>query len=188
MTFNERGLLRLMKSEYKGYGYTVAQTGSGMVISGAMWGVAIMDHLVPNEVKSLIVLHTGKLPAEGEAIFCQKDNVTSKIYEMAVARITDLKTARVNGTPHRVAPTRLMFDRFRLWQRTNDLKVVLIDPEYQQILDYSDRDAYLVGGALFCENYAGIVWVERELRQEEDEALLKHLEMMQWVSLSEGCE
>lgn len=56
MTFNERGLLRVMKRDFKGYGYSVVRSDSGLVITGTGWGVAIMERLVPNEVKSLIVL------------------------------------------------------------------------------------------------------------------------------------
>lgn len=181
MTFNEKCLLRAMKSAFKGYGYTVAQTESGLVITGDMWGVAIRERMVPNEVKSLIVLHTGKLPENGCAIFCQKDNVSSKIYELAVERLAELHQGWKDGIYDTMAPTRLTMDRYRLWQRKKDLKLALIDPEYQQILDFTDREIYMVKGALYCESGDGIVWVNRELRMREDEHLLKHLEIMQWV-------
>ena len=68
MIFNEKGLICAMKSAYKDDGYTVAATDNGLIITAEMWGVHLNDKAIPNTVKSLIVLHAGKIPETGNAI------------------------------------------------------------------------------------------------------------------------
>ena len=58
MTFSEKGLARAMKAAYKNYGYTVAQSDSGLLIITDNWGVGIKEALIPNEIKGLIVCHS----------------------------------------------------------------------------------------------------------------------------------
>ena len=77
MTFNEKGLIRAMKAAYKEYGYTVAATDFGYIITGEMWGVSIHDKAIPNTVKGLIVTHAGKLPDVGNAINVKKGETSS---------------------------------------------------------------------------------------------------------------
>ena len=56
-----------------------------------------------------------------------------------------------------------------------------IDPENQQILDYSDHDAYLVGNTIFGVTVYGTVYVCREMVPPEDNVVIAHLEQMQWI-------
>ena len=68
-----------------------------------------------------------------------------------------------------------------MWQLPDCLRVHLIDPENQQILDYGDHDAYLVGNTIFGVTVYGTVYVCREMVPPEDEAVISHLEQMQWI-------
>lgn len=183
MTFCETGLIKAMKSAYRQEGYTVAGTSSGLVITGEMWGAFIHEKAIPNKVKSLVVLHTGKLPGVGEAINVTKGETGSMIYELAVAGIDRLDELYRNKMREVIRPTRLTVDGYRLWQQPDSLKINLIDPEYQQILDYGDRDAYLVGNAIYGETVYGTVFVLREDVAPEDKAMLAHLEQLQWIPL-----
>lgn len=180
MTFNEKGLARAMKAAYRNYGYTVAQTKSGLLIITDSWGVGIKEELVPNGIKGLIVSHAGKLPNEGTAIFIKKDSVCNKIYEIAVSRVRDLKQAWSDGLTARIMPTRFTLDGMNIWQRVNDLKMAVVDPEDMQIIDFTDLEAFEVARAIYCENYAGFVYVEPG-DPEDKSILLKHLEQMQCI-------
>lgn len=57
MMIYEKGLIRAMKQAYRDGGYDVAVTENGVLIQADGWGVEIMGEVVPNSVKSLIVLH-----------------------------------------------------------------------------------------------------------------------------------
>lgn len=181
MTFNEKGLIRAMKSAYKEEGYSVAGFDNGYVITGEMWGVSIPEKAVPNTVKSLIVLHAGKLPEAGKAINVQKSEIKSMIYEMAVERIQTLTSMYWDGKRGEICPTRLTMDGYRIWQQPDTLAVKLIDPANQQILDFTDQDAYLVGNTIYGLTVCGSVFVACEVAAPEDKPMLSHLAQMQWI-------
>lgn len=181
MTFCETGLMRAMKSAYKKDGYTVAGTSTGLVIAGEMWGVSINETAIPNKVKSVIVLHAGKLPGAGEAINVRKGETSSMIYDLAVAGIDRLDELYRDKKCEVICPTRLTMDGYRLWQQPKSLEINVIDPENQQILDYGDQDAYLVGNAIYGETVYGSVFVLRETVKPEDKVMLAHLEQLQWI-------
>ena len=180
MTFNEKGLTRAMKAAYRNYGYTVAQSESGLIIVTDSWGVGIRDHLVPYCIKGLIVSHAGKLPNDGTAIFIRKDGVCNEIYDIAVSRVLDLKQAWSDGFTMRIKPTRLTLDGMVIWQRCKDLKMAVVDPDDMQIIDFTDQEAFEVGRAIFCEDNAGFIYVEPG-DPEDKSILLKHLEQMQCI-------
>lgn len=181
MTFNEKGLLRAMKRDYKNAGYVVAGTDYGYIITGEMWGVSVHEKAIPNTVKSLIVLHAGKLPDVGKAINVRKDDISNWIYEMAVDGIESLDALYREKKREVIRPTRLTMDSYRLWQLPGDLQIRLIDPEKQQILDYTDNDTYLIKGAIYGTTVYGSVYVCCEAEVDEDRPLLVHLEQMQWI-------
>lgn len=180
MTFSERGLLRAMKQQFKGYGYTVAQTENGLLICCDEWGVGIRDHLVTNGIKSLIMLHAGKLPTEGCAIYCQKDLISTKLYEMVVDRVRGLMCEK---SSQKVLPARLTMDGMAVWQDPVRLSIFLVDPENQQICDFGDLDASVVDGALYGNTMAGVVYVECANKNDMG-PMLHHLEQMQWTALN----
>ena len=159
----------------------MAGTHQGLVIAGEMWGASINEKAIPNKVKSVIVLHAGKLPSVGEAICVRKGETSSMIYELAVAGVDRLDELYRDKKCEVVCPTRLTMDGYRLWQEPKSLAINVIDPENQQILDYGDRDAYLVGNAIYGETVYGSVFVLRESVEPEDKPMLAHLEQMQWI-------
>ena len=181
MTFCETGLVRAMKNAYKQDGYTVAGTDYGLIIAGEMWGVSIHEKMIPNKVKSVIVLHAGKLPDVGKAINVRKGETGSMIYELAVAGIERLDELYRDKKREVIRPTRLTMDGYNLWQQPDSLEIKRIDPENEQILDYGDQDAYLVDNAIYGETVCGSVFVLREGVAPEDKIMLYHLEQMQWI-------
>ena len=179
MTFNEKGLLRAMKQCYKRHGYTAAQMDNGLLVCCDMWGVVIRDDCVPYSLKSLIVLHAGRLPDVDEALMIHKDEVASEFYDVATLRLRQIREG-LKGRTERILPTRLTMDGKLLWQRARDLKMAIVDPEATQVLDWGDLDAWVAAGAIAAENVVGIVWAETEV-PEERKRMLDHLEEMQFI-------
>lgn len=70
MMIYEKGLIRAMKQAYRDSGYDVSVTDHGVLIQANGWGVEILGEVVPNSVKSLIVLHNGGLPRMDSAVIC----------------------------------------------------------------------------------------------------------------------
>ena len=186
MIFYEKGLIRAMKNAYKDDGYTVAATDTGLIITSEMWGVQLNEKAIPNTVKSLIVLHAGKIPEAGNAISVNKNETGSMFFEVAIERMDNLQELYFQGKRAAIRPTRLTMDGYRIWQLPDCLRVHLIDPENQQILDYSDHDAYLVGNTIFGVTVYGTVYVCREVIPPEDEAAVAHLAQMQWIPVELG--
>lgn len=181
MTFSEKGLIKSMKAAYRKYGYTVAQSDSGLLIFTDDWGCGIRDDIVPNAVKGLVVSHAGKLPADGKAMLVNKDGVSDEIYEVAVERVRSLKKAWNDGTGKRICLTRVTLDGMAVWQRGEDLKMLLTDPENMKVLEMTSMDAYEVAGAVYEESWNGIVWVQGAGREGRN-ILLEHLEQMQFAA------
>lgn len=181
MTFNDKGLLRAMKKEYKGEGYIVAGTDGGYVICCENWGVYIREQAVPNTVKSVVVLHAGKLPEVGKAIKVRKGEAANWIYEMAVDRIEILDALYKDRKRETILPTRLTMDGYGLWQNPKTLAIQRIAPENQQILDFTDNDAYLIDGTIYGATIYGSVYVACEHIAYEDKPLVACLEQMQWI-------
>lgn len=68
MVIGENSLVREMKEAFKGGGYTIiCRPGEATVIMCPYWAVEINDENLPREVLSLLALHMGYLPKEGEA-------------------------------------------------------------------------------------------------------------------------
>ena len=181
MTFSEKGLLRAMKAAYRRYGYTAAQSDSGLLIFTDKWGCGIRDDVVPDAVKGLVVSHAGKLPADGKAMLVSKNGVCDAIYDVAVERVRDLKKAWNDGTAKRIGLTRLTLDGMVIWQRAEDLKMLMTDPDDMNVLDIISYDAHEVAGAVYTENWNGIVWVEQS-SPDYKSIHLKHLEQMQFIA------
>lgn len=181
MTFSEKGLIRAMKAAYGSYGYTAAQSDSGLLIFTDSWGCGIREDIVPNAVKGLVVSHAGKLPADGRAMLVSKNVVGEEIYDVAVERVRHLKKAWNDGTGKRTCLTRLTMDGMAIWQRPEDLKMMLTDPEDMKVLEMTGMDAYEVAGAVYEESWNGIVWVQGAGREGRN-VPLQHLEQMQFIA------
>ena len=100
---------------------------------------------------------------------------------MAVDRIDSLRRLYHEKKRELIRPTRLTVDGYRLWQNPSTLAIKLIDPDNQQILDFTDNDAYLICDTLYGTTVYGSVFVHREVVAPEDLPMLAHLEQMQWI-------
>lgn len=69
----EKGLIKAMKQEYgKADGYTVANDGQSTWLVAGTWFAGVPNENLSNEIKSVIVLHFGRLPIAAEALSAEK--------------------------------------------------------------------------------------------------------------------
>lgn len=187
MIVNEKALVRGMKEAYKGSGYTVlVRANDTWVIYCGYWA-AIIDGQsnVPNEVLSLIVLHMGFLPGMETAYRVFKTDtgpaIQEEVYAVADETISKLEASRMQ--PDKIADiqqTKLMLRSYRVWQQEKDLKILLIDPKYESIMD-SKLGVRSSGDAIFQAGGISCVYVMR-VKTEANNAQIEHLSQMQWVT------
>lgn len=173
----EKGLLKAMKDEYNRGGYSVADDGNGRLwIVANTWFVGIRKQSVSNDVKSVIVLHFGRMPEESGAMNVKKgEDPNAELMDNVLTVPDMLVTAEPEGK-FRVTPVRLgdriMFqdDLFnvRLARETDVLPMRFINLAMlaNGWLTQDDGESFI--GALCCHGF-------------EDEAgKIQLLEQMDW--------
>ena len=187
MVINEKAMIREMKEAYKGYGYTVAvDHDDTWTVSNGYW-LAQIDgqHNVPNEILSLIVLHMGMLPDAGTAyrVYKTKDGpeVQDELLSIALehAKKLDVERQKTEEKPIYISATRLRLGGYRIWQQTENLQILMIDPRHESVID-SKKDVRIVADTLFKEGEISCVYV-CPVSKEQDKAQIQHLEQMQWI-------
>lgn len=173
----EKGLIKAMKDEYRTRGYSVADDGNGRLwIVADTWFAGIWKQNVSNDVKSVIVLHFGRMPEENGAMNVHKgEDPNAELMDNVLAVPDMLITADPEGK-FRVTPVRLgdrvMFqdDLFnvRLARETDVLPMRFINLAMlaNGWLTQEDGESFI--GALSCHGF-------------EDEAgKVALLEQMDW--------
>jgi hypothetical protein len=186
MVVNEKALVRQLKSGYKGGGYSVlVRPDDTWVFKTGEWVVTIEGQRnVPNEVLSLIVLHMGYLPGRETSHRILKGQngpiAQEEIYAVAnegVEMLEELREAKGNAEVKR---TKLMLGSCQLWQRTEDLGMLMINPELEQLLERK-QEILAVGGTICAEGEISRVYIV-QMANVGEKAHLEHLSQMQWVS------
>lgn len=132
---NEKRCAAALRAAFKGSGYRVLLNGGLVSVRAGCWAFEIGEEFLPREVLGRIVEHIGLIPGNGEAYLCRKGNVgqTLSVDEELLAWEKLREEARQARTPVRV--TRLWADGFQIWQETQNMRVLLIDPDRLQIVD-----------------------------------------------------
>ena len=188
MVIREKSLVREMKEAYKGGGYNVICTHEDtMVILCPSWAVEINNENLPREALSLLALHMGYLPKEGEAYKIMKADkeptVQKMLFDTAISliRTLEIKVAEAQDTvPVAVKKTLLTFDGCNVWQKTGNNGIILIDPEYESILRKKD-DVIMAGDAIYKEGEVSKAYVFRVM-DTRWENQLNHLGQIPWVA------
>lgn len=186
MVVNEKALVREMKAAYKEGGYTVAVWDGDWVISGTGWTV-IVEGIgnVPREALSLIVLHMGFLPENGEAweIF-KGDNgplIQKRVFEEAIEQVRRMEAEAEDAPANsEVRPTGLWLGNVRVWQRVADLKTILVSPRSSGIMKEL-KNVIVAGLWLALEGEISTVYIRAEDSLGR-EAKLEHLSRMRWIA------
>lgn len=188
MVIRERSLVREIKEAYKGGGYTViCRDEETTVIMCTHWMVEINDENLPREVLSLLALHMGYLPKEGEAYKIMKADkeptVQKMMFEQALLMVRKLELPLMHQKESpkvEVKKTLLTFDGYNVWQKTGNNGIVLIDPEYESILRKKD-DVIMAGDAIYKEGEVSKAYVMR-VNDTAHENQLNHLGQIPWVA------
>lgn len=187
MVVHEKALVRQLKEGYKGWGYTViVRPGDQWVFKTRAWVVTIDGQRnVPNEVLSLIVLHMGYLPVVGSCHRIYKTDtgpvIQKEVFAVANEEIEKLEDLRDDPEAPEVAVqrTKLQLGSCRIWQREEDLGILMIDPEFEKLLERK-KDIRAVGGAICAEGEISCVYIMKVANGGE-KAHIDHLAQMQWI-------
>lgn len=188
MVINEKCILARMKEAHKGKGYTVIRRPDGKWIIRTDRWVTVFNgqENVPNEVLSLIVLHTGELPKVESAARIYKAKTGSmiqqEVYALADEEIQNMvgKTIVAAMHPKFALRTKLQLGACHVWQK-EDLEILLMDPEETAMIAKKEN-IIVAGNWLYAEGVSSQIWAHRVTGIAND-AHLNHLAAMQWVEI-----
>lgn len=164
MVINESALLRAMREDYKGQGYTVARRfdnpdytddESVLILSSGDWLAEIEWKNVPSKVFGLIAQHLKGLPAVGEAFTVKKKETNTTIFDM-VDKFPEIEKAATVITAHR---TRLMYENMEVWQKAGNNGCMFIHVETADMLFDHGRVVRWVEGGIYLEGKASRIFV-----------------------------
>lgn len=187
MVVNEKALMRCLKEAYKNQGYMVAVYDGWAVINAGYWLVRIAEEETSNELRSLITLHMRDFPDEGQAFKTVKRDcgpiVQRVILEDALKYLGTMEARLVetmgeNG-PTIIRQTALRMGKYAIWQNAGDLKILLMDPRYEALLE-SKKDVRRVGTGLYADDTTSTAWVLGVL-DDAAEDKVNHLAKFRWV-------
>lgn len=163
MVINESALLRAMKEDYKGSGYTVAvrledlevDAEAVLVIQSTDWLVEINRDNVPPKVLGLIAEHLKGLPSVGEAFTVKKKETNSFVFNM-VDKMPECDKKSPAIIAHR---TRLMYESLEVWQKDGNNGCMFVPVETADMLLDHGRIVKYVDGGLFLEGKASRIHI-----------------------------
>ena len=190
MVINEKALVREMKQAYRYNGYTVMVMPSDrwVIKSKGEWAVVIQGQdNVPNEVLALIVLHMGKLPKPESSCVIYKGEkcsvIQKEVYATAAADFAVMENERLQteDEPVELRRTGLVYGRRRVWQQTGDLRIRLINPAYESLMDQDGTKMVRnVGDRICLEGEISCVYIYHAAGG-ASEALVEHLAQVKWT-------
>ena len=183
MVINESGLCAAMRDAFKkkSTGYKVAAQLSEkkereLILSAPGWAVVISRENAPRKVLALIVEHVGDLPDEGMAVHVKDGNVQTEIYNMAVPDPGEL----VAGAA--VKRTNLTYNGYQIWQHADNLKVFMVAPKVENLMDNYSREVRLTAdGRFYVEGVASRLHIQPLEVEQNELPALHHLAKMRWV-------
>ena len=186
MVVNEKALVRQMGEAYKNQGYTVAVKSGAMVITAGFWLVQIELDNVPNEVLSLIALHTRMVLRDGEAykITKVKDGaiIQKRLIEDAMGGLKELLDHLAETEPmgpEMMKKTLLRFDGDSVWQSESQ-DIYIIDPRYEVMISRNE-DVTKVGNGIYAAGNVSKIWILRRICP--DAQMMKYLAGFRWVEM-----
>ena len=186
MIINESGLLSVMKDSYKIGGYHVAvsmvSNKKSYLLAGYGYGWAAVIHhgKMPRKVLGLLAEHIGRLPEDGEAFLCKKDNeAQEEILHVAVNPIMG-KFAAAGRTYETIKRSRLTWDGDNVWQ-TAEQEIALIRPDLEKIINFKDTSPRLVERCLYVEGQVSTVYIHRTTPGETEKDVVAQLGNTLWI-------
>lgn len=154
MVVNESALLRAMREDYKGQGYTVArraddeddpESESSLLLSANDWMVEIGWKNVSAKIFGLVAEHMKGLPEVGQAFKVKKKETNTVIFDMVEKFPKHNPDERIIAT-HR---TRLIYESMEVWQEERNNSCMLVPSETAgMLLDHGRIVQWIDGGLL----------------------------------------
>ena len=188
MIVNEGGLLKAMKASYKD-GYHVAAGLIGdreymMIISyGYSWAVAIQRDNVPRKVLGLIAEHIGKLPQNRDAYQVKRDeDPQEEMFRVATEPLFRLiEAAQEADTISKMLKTKLVYGGRNVWQRLDDMEVMLIPPRNENIAMWKKMEAKRVENYICLKGQLSQVFISRAAPGKEEQTMLDRMGKTLWL-------
>lgn len=184
MVINESALLRAIKEDYRGNGYTVAKRytpgdGNVLVIQGTGWLAEIGWDNVPPKVLGLIVEHLKDLPTVGNAFTVQKKETKTTIYDM----VDDMPDNDPDAIAIQVHRTDLMYKSFEVWQKDRNNGCLLIPCDTAEMLLDHGRTVQHLDGGIYLEGKASKLHVLATVLKSgtQEESTVNYLSARAWV-------
>lgn len=173
MVINESALLRAMREDYKGQGYTVArraddeddpESESSLLLSANDWMVEIGWKNVSAKIFGLVAEHMKGLPEVGQAFKIKKKETNTVIFDMVEKFPKHNPDERIIAT-HR---TRLMYESMEVWQEERNNSCMLVPSETAGMLLDHGRIVQWIDGGLLITGRASRIFV-RHCRYRADD-------------------
>lgn len=132
---NEKRTAAALKDAFREGGYKVMFEGGFVSVTAGHWAFRVRTELLPREALGRIVEHIGVIPGENEAYFCQKGLIGQMTSLDETLAIWDRLKLLAEKAKTPVKRTRIYVYGFSAWQEKKNLRIVLIDPAYLQIID-----------------------------------------------------
>lgn len=164
MVVNESALLRAMREDYKGQGYTVArraeneadpESESILLLSANDWMVEIGWKNVSAKIFGLVAEHMKGLPEVGQAFKVKKKETNTVIFDMVEKFPKHNPDERIIAT-HR---TRLMYESMEVWQEERNNSCMLVQSETAGMLLDHGRIVQWIDGGLLITGRASRIFV-----------------------------
>lgn len=188
MVINGNALVRQMKEAFKGGGYTVICDPKGTtIICCGYWAVEIDNADVPRQALSLMALHMGFLPEEGDAYKVIKGKgepvIQTRIYDEAIKPIRELDDAACVDTSSNavVVKTILTYDGCNVWQGASaDQSVLLVNPALEGVMARKrDSIVHRAGNALCLKGEVSKAYIMR-VDMDKQKPQMDHMAAIRW--------
>jgi len=180
---NERQLIRTMNGCYKKAGYRVgvvkSDDGTRLVICGGDWLVRMEPQAVSNDVKALVVLHTGELP--GRAVLAKDKDGPQFLIAGELEKILR-ETAETDEQMESAGQTPIQLRGLEIWQGDSG-ECRLFEPALVNIFEEDDGlpDRRMSAQSLCLEGIGGAVYLHPAPGGSEDQEQLRYLSGRRWV-------
>lgn len=180
---NERQLIRTMNGCYKKAGYRVGvvrnDDGTRLVICGGDWLAAMEMQAISNDLKALIVQHTGEMP--GRAVLAKNEDGTQLLLLGELEKIQKDALAAEDGMES-ADRTPLHLRGYEIWQGDSG-ECRIFDPGLTNLFQADDGlpDRRMGARYLCLEGIGGAVYISEEPGGSEDQDQLRYLAGRRWV-------
>ena len=185
MIVNEKALVKAIKSSNKNSGYRLVcyeHDGENWIaIMGAGYLVEMLVDTIPRKVLGILVEHAGKIPELNVAWKVCRWNVQTELFKYALDKVQVLDESVLStGKFNTIKPTKLMWGELQVWQKPDDLTLLLMNRELVEIIN-SKINTKTDGSCILEEDFESRVFIWRMQTSDDEGTGINHLAKIQLV-------